>query len=257
MQQMAKKRVVIILQARMGASRLPGKPLKKVLGRPLLSFQLERLRRVKYADQIVVATTVEAQDAQIAALCEQEQIACYRGSELDVLDRYYQVATLFHADVVVRVTGDCPLIDPEIVDQLIKFYLDNWPTYDYASNSLERTYPRGLDAEIFSYALLERAVKEAKHQEEHEHVTPYFYTHPELFSLGSVKQPKDGSFHRWTVDTAEDLDLVTKILNAVYPKKAAFTTEDILKEFEKHPEWLTINAHIQQKTLKLNLPKSF
>lgn len=246
---MKKKRVVIILQARMGASRLPGKPLKTVLGRPLLSYQIERLRRARLADEIVVATTTEQQDDPIAAFCAENNIACFRGSEHDVLDRYYQAAKAFKADEVVRVTGDCPLIDPECVDQVIRRHLED--TCDYTSNSLEkRTFPRGLDAEIFSFSLLEKAAKEATLPEEREHVTLYFYTHPQQFSLGKVEHSSDISHHRWTVDTAEDLELVTKILTALYPKNPNFLTKDILELLEKHPDWVKINAHIQQKPVK-------
>lgn len=250
-----KKNIVIILQARMGASRLPGKPLKKVLNKTLLSYQLERLGRVHFADKIVVATTINPQDNEIAALCEKEKISCYRGNEQDVLDRFYQAATLYKADIIVRVTGDCPLIDPEIVDQVIHYYTDARPKYDYVSNSLERTYPRGLDVEVFSFDLLKKAAKEATLEEEHEHVTPYFYTHPHLFSLGSVKQVENQSHHRWTVDTVEDLELIKKILTTLYPQNPLFNQEDVLRVLEKQPEWVKINAHIQQKPLKPSLPK--
>ena len=246
---MLKKRVVIILQARMGSSRLPGKPLKKVLGKVLLSYQLERLRRVEFASELIVATTSKEEDNSIEELCLVEAIPCFRGSELDVLDRYYQAAKQFQAETVIRVTGDCPLIDPLVVDQVIEFYLNSFPKYDYVSNSLERTYPRGLDVEIFSFALLEQAAKEAKLKEEREHVTLYFYTHPELFSLGNLGQSKDQSYHRWTVDTPEDLDLIAKILMELYPKIPCFTTDDILKVFDHHPDWIKINAHIQQKAI--------
>jgi len=241
--------VVIILQARMGASRLPGKPLSQVLDRPLLSYQLERLRRVQHADQIVVATTTNPEDDQIEQLCEQEKIPCFRGSSLDVLDRYYQAAKKYHATHIVRITGDCPLIDPKLVDEVISFYLNALPSYDYVSNSLERTYPRGLDAEIFSFDLLKKAAVEAKLPEEREHVTLFFYTHPALFSIGSVKQDIDHSHHRWTVDTKEDFELVEKIISTLYPKNHDFDTNDILKLLKENPDWVAINAHIQQKKI--------
>ncbi|HEV8052354.1 MAG TPA: glycosyltransferase family protein [Parachlamydiaceae bacterium] len=244
-----KKRVVIILQARMGSTRLPGKPLKKVLNRPLLSFQVERLRRAQLVDEIIIATTTEPQDDLIVQFCKDEKIAYYRGSALDVLDRYRQAAKNAHADIVVRVTGDCPLIDPEEVDKVIKFYLDHLPEYDYVSNSLERTYPRGLDTEIFSMAMLEEASKEAKLPSEREHVTLYFYTHPESYSLKNVAHSKDLSNYRWTVDTTEDFELITKILETLYPSNPDFKMDDILHLLDKHPEWNLINAHIKQKKL--------
>lgn len=246
-----KKRVVIILQARMGASRFPGKPLKKVLDRPLLSYQVERLRRCRFVDEIVVATTINQEDAQIVNCCDLENIPCFRGSEQDVLDRYYQAATFYHSDCIVRITGDCPLIDPEIVDQVVECYLDFFPKYDYISNVLERTFPRGLDVEVFSYALLEKAAKEAKNQQDREHVTSFFYTNPKRFSLGMVKQKMDQSFHRWTVDTSEDFELITRILTTLYPKNPLFKTKDILKALDKNPEWMKLNADIHQKPLNL------
>lgn len=250
MQKLVNKRVVIILQARMGASRLPGKPLKKVLGRTLLSYQLERLRRSHSASEIVVATTTEPQDDQIAEFCNSENIPVYRGSPLDVLDRYYQAAKLFAADYVVRVTGDCPIIDPEIVDQVIDYYLGQLPKFEYLSNSIVHTYPRGLDVEIFSFALLERAHINAKLPEEREHVTLHFYTHPESFSVGNVASNKDVSHHRWTVDTMEDFELISKILSTLYPLKSTFNTEDVLALLEENPDWVKINAHIKQKPVK-------
>lgn len=253
MSEKQKKRVVIVLQARMGATRLPGKPLKTVLERPLLSYQLERLRRVKLADEIVVATTTEQQDDPIVSLCAANNISYFRGSEHDVLNRYYQAAKAFKADEVVRITGDCPLIDPELVDRVIHEHLTNTPQKDYTSNSLERTYPRGLDTEIFSFKALEKAHLEAALPEEREHVTLYFYTHPERFSLGSVKHTIDLSHHRWTVDTVEDFELISKILSALYPKNPRFLMQDVLKLLEGHPDWMKINAHIQQKPVKGSL----
>ena len=244
-----KKKCVIILQARMGATRLPGKPLKNVLGRPLLSYQLERLRRVKFADAIVVATTTKLQDEKIVDFCRKENISVFRGSEEDVLERYYQTAKKFQADVIVRITGDCPLIDPSLVDQVIRYYFDHQPDCDYVSNSLNRSYPRGLDVEVFSFSALERAEREAKDVQEHEHVTPYLYWHPEIFALGSVVQQEDQSHHRWTVDTPEDLMLITKIIETLYPINPAFTTQDILSLLKAHPDWVALNAHIQQKKL--------
>lgn len=243
-----KKRVVIILQARMGATRLPGKPLKTVFGRPLLSYQIERLRRVQLADEIIIATTTESQDDQIVQFCKDENIAYFRGSPLDVLNRYLQAAKSAKADVIVRVTGDCPLIDPEVTDNVIQFYMDHQPKYDYVSNSLERTYPRGLDTEIFSMALLEEAAAKAKLPSEREHVTVYFYTHPERFSLKNVGNPVDLSKYRWTVDTTEDFELVEKILGELHPVNPDFRMNDILDLLKLHPEWNLINAHIQQKS---------
>lgn len=246
---MPKQKVVVILQARMGATRLPGKPLKKVLDRALLSYQLERLRRAKDVDQIVVATTIKPADDQIVDLCRKEGIPYFRGNEDDVLDRYYQAAKQYGADIVVRVTGDCPLIDPVEVDRVITYFIAHQPGCDYASNSLHRTYPRGLDVEVFSFKQLENIHSLAKTPSEREHVTPYFYLHPERFVLGSVENMTDLSHHRWTVDTPEDFDLISRIITALYPVKPRFGMQDILDLLHLHPDWIKINSNIIQKSL--------
>ncbi|NEO63206.1 MAG: NTP transferase domain-containing protein, partial [Moorea sp. SIO4G2] len=162
-------KLVIIVQARMTSTRLPGKVLKQVLGKPLLDYQIERLRRVKLADEIVIATTINQTDEPIVELCNSISIPYFRGSEEDVLARYYGAAVEHQADVVVRVTSDCPLIDPQVIDQVIQFYLDHQGEYDYVSNSLQRTYPRGMDTEVFSFAALDEAFHEASAQPDREH----------------------------------------------------------------------------------------
>lgn len=244
-----KLRTILIVQARMGSTRLPGKILKEILEKPLLSYQLERLRKVKKADVVVIATTTNPSDHAVVDFCHLEQIPLFRGSEDDVLDRYFQAAKSFGADVVVRVTGDCPLIDPKVIDQVIDFYIKNYPNYQYVTNTLERTFPRGLDVEVISFEALEKAAKEANLPREREHVTPYIYSHPDLFSLGSVTHISNESNHRWTVDTEEDFQLITKILTALYPTKPDFTMDDVLDLLKHHPEWSKINAHIEQKPL--------
>ena len=245
------QRVVIIVQARMGATRLPGKPLKLVSGRPLLSYLVERLRRVKRAALVAVATTSAKQDQQIIDFCIQEHIPFFVGSETDVLERYYQAAQRFNADVIVRVTGDCPLIDPEEVDRVIACFQSQQPPCDYASNSMEKKFLRGVDTEVFSFHCLERTYHEANKQAEREHVTPYIYLHPEQFSLVSAKQPSEWADYRLTVDTPEDFELVSKILETLYPSNPAFLTHDVMALLSQHPAWATINADIKQKPLGL------
>jgi spore coat polysaccharide biosynthesis protein SpsF len=245
-----KPNVVAIVQARMGATRLPGKPLKQVMNRPLLSYQIERLRRAKSLDNIVIATTTDQQDQKIVALCEQENIPFFRGSPLDVLDRYYQAAKKFKAEVIVRITGDCPIIDPSVVDLAVDFYLKHHPAYDYVSNSLQRTYPRGLDVEVFNFKILEKIVREAQKPEEREHVTPYIYEHPEMFTLGSIVREPNESHHRWTVDTEEDFQLIEKLITSLYPSNPQFTADDVLQLLREHPDWVEINAHVKQKPLR-------
>lgn len=240
-------RTVIIVQARMTSTRLPGKVLKPVLGKPLLEYQIERLRRVQRADAVVIATTTNATDEPIVALCDRLSVPSVRGSEADVLARYHQAAIAHQADVVVRVTSDCPLIDPAVIDQTLQFFQAQAEPWDYVSNSLTRTYPRGMDTEVFSANALHIAFEEATAPPDREHVTPFLYHRGDRFRLGSVTNPEDHSHHRWTVDTPEDFELIRRILEALYPSKPQFTLADALALLADHPDWSQINAHIEQK----------
>lgn len=239
----------------MGSTRLPGKQLKDVLGRPLISYVFERLQRVKGVDDIILATTDEVRDDVLATFCQSKGIRCYRGSENDVLERFAQAAAAFDADVIVRICADCPFIDPAIVEEVIKGYFDS--KADYASNVLERTYPRGMDVEVFSRRLLVEAAQEAKLPEEREHVTPFFYRQPDRFRLHSIVFPSDESSYRWTVDTEDDLTLIRKYMEDLYPHNPAFTLHDLLQCGRKHPEWAAINAHVKQKTVEGDASNSF
>jgi spore coat polysaccharide biosynthesis protein SpsF len=215
-----------------------------------LAFLVERLRRAKSLDEVVIATTTEKGDDAIALWCQQEHVECFRGSEKDVLQRYLDAARLHHADAVVRVTGDCPLIDPAIVDQVVHYYEKHSSQYDYVSNTITRSYPRGLDIEIFSMKDLERAAKVAVRLEHREHVTLYMYEHPKEFSIGSIARSREDSTDRWTVDTEEDLVLVTKILEGLYPKKPDFHMDDVFRLLNEHPDWRKINAQVLQKPVR-------
>ncbi|MGG2075404.1 glycosyltransferase family protein [Lysinibacillus irui] len=241
-------RVVAIIQARMGSTRFPGKILKEINGRPLLSYQLERLKNSTLIDEFVIATTRKEQDNEIVNFCKQQNIKYYRGSETDVLERYYEAAVEFNADAIVRITSDCPIIDVQIVDKTIDVFLEN-EQYDYVSNILERTYPRGLDTEIFSFAALEKAYKEAKSERDREHVTAYFYTNPNIFKIANVKNDFDYSNFRWTVDTIEDFELIKNIIKTLYVKNSFFNLQDTVNVMKKNPGWFQINAHIEQKKL--------
>lgn len=245
-----KPRVVLFVQARMGSTRLPGKHLKLILGRPVLSYLIERLRRTKLVDEIVLATTTNPLDDQLVNFCKTENLAYFRGPEEDVLERFLQGAKKFDADVIVRISGDCPLIDPQVVDSVIDRFLHSVPPYDYVANTLNRTFPRGMDAEVFSRQSLEKLALKATQPEEREHVTPYYYQHPEMFKLGSVERKHNDSHHRWTVDTEDDFTLIRTVLEEIYPKNPEASLDDLLALFNKHPEWLEINAHIKQKPLK-------
>ncbi|MDR1159045.1 MAG: glycosyltransferase family protein [Syntrophomonadaceae bacterium] len=242
-------KIAIIIQARMGSERLPGKVMKEVLNKPLLEYHLERLNHCRLGDDIVIATTKNKADDVIAEYCLNKGIKIFRGSEDDVLERYYLAASEIQADIIVRATADCPVIDPLIVDQEIEFYLRNQDKYDYVSTLLVPSYPRGITAEVFPFWALEKSYKEAKTPSQHEHVTPYIYQNPHLFRLGNMRHAVDLSHHRWTVDQEEDFLLISKIITALYPLNPYFTMDDILELLREHPDWILINAHVQQKNI--------
>ena len=239
--------VVAIIQARQGSTRLPGKVMKEVLGKPLLGYLIERAKRAKLLNKIVVATTRLKEDDAIAKFCESHSIPCYRGDVEDVLGRFLGAAQDYSADVIVRLTGDCPLLDPNVIDKVVATYLQLYPKIDYVSNTLERTYPRGLDTEVFSLESLKIADREATTETEREHVTSFIYGHPERFKLSSVKGEGDTSRFRWTVDTPDDFRLIETLLKAIYPQNPNFTLDDLLFLVQRNPEWQKINSHIQQK----------
>ena len=240
-------KTVIISQARMTSTRLPGKVLKKIAGKSLLEYQIERLSRSRIADEIVIATTTNETDLPIVELCERLNVCYHRGSEADVLSRYYDAAIKFKADIVVRVTSDCPVIDPMVIDSVISYFLEKYPDVDYISNTQERSFPRGMDTEVFSIQALTEAFNEAITKPDREHVTPYIRYHSDRFKLEGLAYHENQGSHRWTVDTEEDLSFVSKIIDALYPEKVDFTLEDILNLLEKNPEWAKINAHVEQK----------
>jgi spore coat polysaccharide biosynthesis protein SpsF len=236
---------VCIVQARMTSTRLPGKVLLPLGGEPMLGRQLERLRRARTLDGIVVATTTNAADDAIAALCGAADVPCFRGSEHDVLSRYAGAARMAGAGTVVRVTSDCPLIDPAVIDEVVAAYRAG--DCDYASNTHPQTWPHGMAVEVFSRAALDQAQAEARASDEREHVTPFLYWRPERFRLRNVRRSPDLSFHRWTVDTPEDYELVGKLFDAVSARRADFTLADVLEALARHPEWAAINSHVQQR----------
>ncbi len=244
-----KPKVVILIQARMGSTRLPGKHLKTVLDKPLLAFLLERLKRVTQVDEIILATTTNPVDDCLAEFCQLAQCSCFRGSEQDVFQRFLEAARCHQATVIIRICADCPLIDPAIIQKVLDYFLAHEPSYDYITNCLqeERSYPRGMDVEVFSVRSLEYIATQPLSPEEREHVTPYYYRHTELFSLKSLQADQNFSTYRWTVDTPADLNLITLILENIYPQKPQFTLEDLLELLKQHPEWCQLNAHIQHK----------
>jgi spore coat polysaccharide biosynthesis protein SpsF len=218
--------ILAILQARVSSTRLPGKVLKPILGRPMLARQIERVRRARRIDELVVATSTEAEDDAIAGLCRAERVALFRGSLTDVLDRFYRAAKTKHPSHVVRLTGDCPLTDPTIIDGIIEFGVDG--DYDFASNGIRRTFPRGLDASIVKMRCLEEAWREATLPAEREHVTPFLYSRPQRFRLGRFTQAQDLSALQWSVDTAADFEFVASVYEALHPAKPNFRYSDVL-----------------------------
>ncbi|MEA3349765.1 MAG: glycosyltransferase family protein [Chloroflexota bacterium] len=284
--------IVAIIQARMSSSRLPGKVLRDIDGRPMLAWVVERTRRAGQIDAVVVATTTNPSDDPIAEFCAAQGYAHTRGDVYDVLDRYYQAARQFDADVIVRITADCPLIDPQLIDKTVLALWGNWkisilgtenqslipnlpiyqfsPIYHFVTNRLPppwgRTYPIGLDVEVFRFESLARAWSEATEKYQREHVTPYFYegvpvedlqfaphlipagtgTSPRGFEIALLHHQTDLGHHRWTVDTAEDLQLVREIVSR-FPDDT-FTWLDILSLFEREPELAQINARVQHKS---------
>jgi spore coat polysaccharide biosynthesis protein SpsF len=239
-------KTVVIVQARMGSTRLPGKVLMDLGGATVLERVVSRLRRAKLADEIVVATTVLKKDDALRLECERIRVLYFRGSESDVLDRFYRCADFLSASAVVRITADCPLIDPELVDAAIQAFRDQ-PCH-YASNSLTMTYPRGLDIEIFTMSALQRAWSEADKPYQREHVTPFLYEHPELFHLLSLTADADYSQYRWTLDTAEDLDLL-RVIYSRFNNHDQFGWREVLRLIEREPRLAQLNAHVLQKAV--------
>src|SRR5881398_3615724 len=239
-------KITATIQARMGSTRLPGKVLMTVGTEPVLARVVHRLRRAALIDGIIVATSDRPADDAVVRECNRLQVACFRGSENDVLDRYWQAAQWCGAEAIVRITSDCPLIDAELTDQTIQAFLSQ--PADYASNALERTYPRGLDTEVFTITALERAWREAREPYEREHVTPYIYEHPELFRLVSVRDERDYSAYRLTLDTHEDLQLIRTIYSR-FEGRDDFGWQDVLALMEREPELAQLNARILQKAV--------
>jgi spore coat polysaccharide biosynthesis protein SpsF len=244
-----KSNIIAIIQARMGSSRLPGKVLAEIQGKPMIAWVVERAGMANLLDAVIVATTVDANDDAVAELCETSGYPCVRGRAADVLYRYVQAAEMYHADIVVRLTGDCPLIDPGIIDTTIRAFLDSDPPAIYASNRIVRTFPIGLDVEVMAFEALKMANQEAKEPYHREHVTPYFYEDTDRFPIVSVKADGDYGHYRWTVDTPEDLKFVREIFSRVKDVNA-FTWKDVLAILEAEPELMDINRNVRQRTYR-------
>jgi spore coat polysaccharide biosynthesis protein SpsF len=241
-------KTVAIIQARMGSSRLPGKVLLDLAGEPMLARVINRMCRAQSLDGVIIATTTEPADDSLVALCNARGWPCFRGSRDDVLDRYYRAAQEFGAAIVVRITSDCPLIDPEVIDRVVRELLDHRSRPDYASNVLpRRTYPRGLDVEAFRWETLKAIWQEDDNPAWREHVTQFLHHHPERFVIHSVLNDRDLSAMRWTVDTPEDLEFVRLIYGAFGHDH--FSRHDVLALLEAQPQWLELNRCVQQKAV--------
>lgn len=262
-------RVVAIIQGRMTSSRLPGKILADIAGQPMLARVYARSARARTLSETVFATTTDASDDPVAEYCNWSGIPLARGSLYDVLDRYYQSAKEARAEVVVRVTADCPVIDPDLIDDAVTLVTRHSPPeFDFAANRLPppwgRTYPIGLDAEVCTFAALERAWKEAKEPQHREHVMPFFYEGVELttenrtlqtgisprgFHIALLHHPTDFGDYRWTVDTPEDLEFMRQIYSR-FDGRDDFTWKDVLDLVHTEPDLMKINAGVRHKTLK-------
>lgn len=243
------KKVIVIIQARMGSTRLPGKVLMNIKNKTVLSHVVDRVKQCKKVDDVIVATTTLSKDDVIVE--ELDKIGCnyYRGSEDDVLDRYYNAGKLYKGDVIIRITSDCPLIDPNIVDDMIEYYMTH--DYDMVTNAGvnmdNRTYPRGLDTEIFSFRMLEKAWLMANQDYQREHVTLYIYENEA--NIYYYKNKINLSQYRITVDTKEDFQLIESIYNKLYDGKHNFYLEDIMNLLLENPQLVEINKDINQKEI--------
>ena len=245
-------RVVVIIQARLGSTRLPGKVMMMLSGKTVLEHVITRVKACSKVDDVVIATTSNHRGDVIVKEAARCQVKWYRGSEEDVLARYYEAAREFEANIIVRVTSDCPLFDPLLLGEMIANY-STWAAEgrapDYFSNTVRRTYPRGLDIEIFTFEALEKAMTEASQLYEREHVTPYFYENQELFTIDQHVGTEDQSDLRWTLDTPEDMKLIQCIYDALFFDGKIFTTSDVLAFLQENPRITNINAGIMQKEL--------
>ena len=240
---------IAIIQARIGSSRLPGKIMMDIGAKPILQWVIERTKSSSLIDKVIVATSVKTQDDVIEGLCKRLDVGCFRGSEEDVLDRYYKAASEYKAEAIVRITSDCPFVDPVIIDKIIKTHFKN--KNDYTMNNTENSYPRGLDMEIFNFKTLERTYLEAKKPYEREHVSVYIYEHPEIFKVEIVDSGSDlkRPGYRFCVDTEDDLKIVREIYARLSESKKPVNAHNIVNLLDSNPDLTKINAHVKQKGL--------
>ncbi|QTN00386.1 NTP transferase domain-containing protein [Sediminibacillus dalangtanensis] len=242
-------KIIAIIQARMGSTRLPGKVMKEVLNKTLLEYEIKQVKSAALIDEVIVATTKNRSDDRIVDLCKKLSIPTFRGAEQDVLSRYYEAATEYKGDIIVRLTADCPLIDPAVIDKVILEYLKHKKNYDYVSNTIVRTYPRGMDTGVLSYRTLKEINAYATSESDREHVTSYLYRVPGKYRTFAVTNEEDLSNYRLTVDTKEDFEVVANILENLYKPNSSLKMNDIVTYLKQHPSLLTINQNIEQKRI--------
>lgn len=239
--------IVATIEARMTSSRLPGKVLMELSGIPALQHIIERLRRSRYIDDVVVATTVNAADDPIVSLCERLKCHYYRGSEEDVLQRVLDAAKAFNGDIIVEITGDCPLIDWRHADYLIEQLFER--NCDYVSNTVERSFPRGYDTQVFPTAVLEKVNQITCDPTDHEHVSLYIYRHPDMFKIWNWHAPAELDHPEFepTLDTPEDYDFLSAIFQSLYEEDHGFSCEAVVGLLRNHPEIAGINSRVGRK----------
>lgn len=234
--------VLAILQARTSSARLPGKVLEPILGEPMVLRQIERVGRSRLVGDLVLATSSDPSDDRLASVCERAGVEVFRGSLDDVLDRFHAAAAGRDPAHVVRLTADCPLADPLVIDAVIELHLSG--AFDYTSNTLVPTFPDGLDVEVVAMAVLETAWREATSERDREHVMPFVWSQPDRFALGSYEAADDTSGLRWTVDEPADLELVRAVYEGLYPADPAFGTQQVLEFLHDHPKLIALNSGI-------------
>ena len=233
-------KTIAVIQARMSSTRLPGKVLMPLIGKPVLAHVVERVHSCQTIEEVIVATSTDATDDAIATWCQSEAVSCFRGSLEDVLDRYYQVSVLHHADCVVRITADCPAVDPTIVDEVVNGFIAG----QYQFFGLAGEFPDGLDCTVFAATALARAWREATLPSEREHVGPYIETHPEMFRCGGLNKFSGLSHYRWTLDEPRDYEFLTAVFSRLYSKDRIFLAADVMKLLDNEPELLQLNCNI-------------
>lgn len=240
-------KIAAIIEARMSSTRLPGKHLKLILGKPVLGLLIERITRVDLIDEIIITTTINEKDKIFEDLAKKNGVKCFRGSESDVLDRVLKAAQMVKADIIVETLGDCPLIDPAIITRCIKTFLIG--DYDYVANALEQTFPNGFDVQVYPTQILKEVDKLTRDPLDREHVTRYIYNHSKKYKIKNIKAKGELYWPELavTLDTNEDYKLIKIIFENLYPKKTDFNAYDVVRFLRKNPQLLNINKNIIRK----------